>query len=131
MRRGVVTPTELGKLLPKVCGQETSHDGRRWRASNPFHGHCAVVAVLVQATLGGFVQWAKISPSARAEPVSHYWNILPDGTVRDFTGSQFRGKMFQLPKGRNITNSLVFIRIKKSKRYKLLVTKFREVIRRA
>jgi hypothetical protein len=61
----------------------TSADGGNWSADNPAWGQCAVTALVVQDMLGGALLRADV------QGVSHYWNLLDDGTEVDLTREQF------------------------------------------
>ncbi len=114
---------QLKEALPLICDSETVHEGCRdgWSLQNPLWGHGAVVSVLVHNLFGGHITASAIAQPKKWEGVRHYRNVLPDGTTADFTACQF-GNAFPVLKGeKRITNSLVHLRIKKSRRYKLLV----------
>lgn len=85
-----ITIQEFQELLPSVCDRETSQDREGWTPENWAWGHCAVVALLAQNVFGGDL----LRSSLANDPIfykggSHYRNILPDGTIVDFTASQF------------------------------------------
>lgn len=122
----VVTHNRFRAILLKICTKETCHDtcADHWSPENPLWGHCAVVSVLAQKIFDGDVTAANIASPRRWMSNRHYRNILPDGTVTDFTRGQFGGRYPKLSGEKIITNSLVHIRIRGSHRYKLLEQRF-------
>ena len=59
-----------------------------WSSSNAAWGQCAVTACIVQDLLGGDIIWSLAkSPDQREH--SHYFNVLPDGSIVDLTKEQF------------------------------------------
>lgn len=80
----VPTPlaAELYSLIKTGWSAETSSD-ENWSPDCPEAGQCAVTALIVQDILGGVLSRAIVNGT------SHYWNGLDDGTVIDFTRSQF------------------------------------------
>lgn len=63
--------------------RDTSSDPQGWTPENPALGQCAVTALVVQHFLGGELLRAVVGD------VSHYWNVLPDGSELDLTRQQF------------------------------------------
>jgi len=61
----------------------TSSDPEGWTEANPAHGQCAVTALVIQDMCGGELLRGKVGA------VSHYWNLLPDGSEVDITYVQF------------------------------------------
>lgn len=114
-----ITQERFKEILPLICDKETSGDPKRWCSRNPLWGHCAVIAMLAHGLFGEKILNGKINFKT-FKNISHYWNLLPDGQEIDFSALQFGKNKIALPKGRNITGSVVFHRIKKSKRFKLL-----------
>ena len=51
---------EYSELVESVCSKETSADPDKWTPENPLHGHCAVVAILVQENFGGEILRASL-----------------------------------------------------------------------
>lgn len=74
------------ELLPQALLEswtaDTSAD-QAWSPQNPALGQCAVTALVVQDYLGGALARTTVNG------VSHYYNILPDGTELDLTREQF------------------------------------------
>lgn len=83
-----VTPEEFEKLLPRICGKETSSDPDGWTRKNPLWGHCAVVSLIAQDLFGGELFRASLEGTPFAHMRSHYLNQLPTGK-KDFTAPQF------------------------------------------
>jgi len=82
---------EYAALLPSLCDVETTLDPAKWRAENPLWGHCALATLIGWELFGGEMLRASLAGVPGFGPRdSHYWNRLPDGTVVDFTQSQFR-----------------------------------------
>jgi hypothetical protein len=73
---------DMGFVRAGWC-RETSADPTGWTPNNPAWGQCAVTALVVQDLLGGDLL------RARAGSVSHYWNLLADGSEVDLTRDQF------------------------------------------
>jgi len=73
---------ELRDRLSRGWSAETSSD-ENWSAENPPLGQCAVTALIVQDKCLGKLLRSTVNG------VSHYWNLLPDGTEVDLTRSQF------------------------------------------
>ena len=83
---------DLLKVLLKVASRETSLDPKNWSSKNPLHGHCAVVALLVQEKFGGkFLRASLLEIGGYDGMGSHYWNLLPNGAQVDLTACQFKG----------------------------------------
>ncbi len=95
---------EYLEILLEVCSAETSADPDNWTPENPLHGHCAVVALLVQKEFGGKLLRASLDGVAGYEQMrSHYWNELLNGSEVDLTAKQFRGNDRDLvPPGSNL-----------------------------
>jgi hypothetical protein len=85
-------PDAFATLLPSLCSRETAAaGGKGWTLENPLFGHCAVVSLLAQDLFDGELMRISLEGTPFAESRSHYFNRLPDGTVRDFTLAQFQG----------------------------------------
>ena len=82
------THNDIYMRLRRCWSAETSSDPDRWTQANPAWGQCAVTACLLQDELGGEILWTKAICPDRQE-YSHYFNLLPDGTVFDATRQQF------------------------------------------
>lgn len=74
------------ELLPQALRESwtarTSAD-EGWSPANPSLGQCAVTALIVQDYAGGTLARTTVGG------VSHYYNILEDGTEVDLTREQF------------------------------------------
>lgn len=95
----------------------TSNDRKKWRASVPAYGQCAVTSLLVQDHFGGKLVRGEF------EGGSHYWNRLPDGTEIDLTASQFE----TIPDFKNVafrSRKYVLSYPDTVVRYRLLVARF-------
>ncbi len=119
-----VTIDKFEETLPSICDRETTYDYNDWVPDNPLWAHCAIISLLAHNIFGGKVIRGKINLKGRKDPVTHYWNILPDGKLKDFSSPQFKNCQPRLPDGRNITNDVSFLRLKRSKRFKLLAFRF-------
>jgi len=82
---------ELKYLLKNSCSRETAYNPDLWSPENPFFGHCAVIALIVQDLNGGKIQ-GRYFPEEWIDNLgskSHYWNILQDGILIDLSRDQF------------------------------------------
>lgn len=72
-------------LLSDCCSKETCYPklADKWKRSNAWLGHCAIVAAIVQKHCGGSI--------AYNHELNHYWNVLDDDTEVDLTRDQFPG----------------------------------------
>lgn len=117
----VLRMEEFKKILPEICDRETSQDSKRWTPENPLYGHCAVVSLVAQNLFGGAL--ARISLMHIPEfshMRSQYFNLLPDGSVEDFTREQFG---FHYPYGGLIQTqerSYILSNEETKERYKIL-----------
>lgn len=84
-----MTPLQFAELLPHACAGETSFLPKKWTPENPTLGHCAVAAVLAQRIFGGKILRISLNRTPFAFLRSHYWNVLPDRSHKDFTSAQF------------------------------------------
>lgn len=84
--RESVLPGGLDQLLSCVArlwSQQTSVDPANWSPGNPAWGQCAVTSLIIQDCFGGDLVRSTVGG------ISHYWNVLPDGSVIDVTFEQF------------------------------------------
>lgn len=83
---------ELRYLIRASASRETCvPPADLWTPANPLYGHCAVAAALTEDFCGGTTKRGVI-PGEWQERLgfrSHYWNILPDGSVADLSKEQF------------------------------------------
>ena len=73
--------------VERAWTRETSSAPEAWSPANPAFGQCAVTALVVQDFYGGSLLRVQVGD------VSHYWNVLPDGTELDLTRQQFGGEI--------------------------------------
>lgn len=75
----------LHERLLEVWSSETTADpaGYATPGATKSYGQCAVTALVIQNRLGGELM------RTTADGVSHYFNLLPDGTTVDLTRDQF------------------------------------------
>ncbi|TSC74230.1 MAG: hypothetical protein G01um101444_348 [Parcubacteria group bacterium Gr01-1014_44] len=86
----VQMPTQkFRKILPKICGKDTSFDPKGWTKDNLFWGHSSVVSLLAQSLFQGVIYGVVLKGTKFAKLKFHFWNFFPDGTQEDFTRSQF------------------------------------------
>lgn len=81
MRKGQITPELLRTYLQKAWNEKTSVGGYSQDAVST--GQCAPTAMVVQDYFGGELL------RVINQGVSHYFNLLPDGTELDLTRDQF------------------------------------------
>jgi hypothetical protein len=121
-----MTIAEFKKILPKICGKDTSSDPGGWTTENLFWGQGAVVSLLAQSLFQGEILGVSLRDTKFADLKLHFWNQLPGRKEKDFTRSQF-GKEF--PKG--LVVELVSLHSllegkKRLQRLKLLQERFEE-----
>ena len=78
----------LENAIRTSWGSDTTSDAQRWSAQNPAWGQCAVTACVLNDYLGGEIVWAQ-AQLPDGESISHYFNKLPSGEIRDLTREQF------------------------------------------
>ena len=99
--RNIITPSDLEPLLERAWSQATSADHSGWSRRNAAWGQCAVTACVVQEYFGGVLLRVNAFVPGVSEPIGHYFNQLPDGTIADLTRKQFpEGTMFSAPEER-------------------------------
>ncbi len=74
---------QLRSELECVWDANTSTDPGGWTADNPARGHCTVAVLVVQDQFGGRILRGLVGG------LSHFWNLLPDGSEVDLTRDQF------------------------------------------
>lgn len=84
-----ITPDQIRSILPDICSGETAYDSKSWTSENPLGGHCAIVSAIAQDIFGGEIVRMSLADTEFAHLSSHYWNRLPDGSIEDFTRTQF------------------------------------------
>lgn len=86
--RSLITVERLLVALQASWLPQTCFDAQEWSAENPARGQCVVSSLVVQSFLGGdLLRYAVQGPGFEER---HYCNVLPDGTVLDMTGSQYK-----------------------------------------
>lgn len=105
----------LKEAIEKAWDQDTAYNGV-WTEKNKSYGQCAVTALLVQNYFQGKIYKADV----KGEQYSHFWNVLPDGKVKDLTKSQFRGKTIELINIRSKTVDELMMDKDLKKRYEIL-----------
>ncbi len=91
-------------LLRECLEQKISACPEHWSEKDPFHGTCAVVALLNQNLFGGKILRASLLDLPKYSHMqSHYWNRLRNGFEVDLTAGQFRGNDRDLvPEGQTV-----------------------------
>lgn len=84
-----MTVRKFEKLLPKICGQDTSFDPKGWTKDNLFWGQCAVVSLLAYSLYKGGIIFVSLKGTKFSKLKFHFWNEFPDETQKDFTRAQF------------------------------------------
>lgn len=82
------TIQELTAALHASWGADTCFDASEWSTDNPARGQCVVSSLIVQDYIGG--ELLRYEVGNNGQPETHYCNQLPDGTILDTTGSQYR-----------------------------------------
>ncbi len=77
------------KILPKICGKDTSFDPKGWNKKNLFWGQSAVVSLLAHSIFKGQIMCVALKGTKFAKLKFHLWNVFADGHHEDFTRSQF------------------------------------------
>lgn len=124
-----MTIPAFAKLLPKICGQDTSFDPRGWTKDNPLWGHCAVVSLLAQSLFQGEILYVSLKGTKFAFMKCHFWNAFPSGRQKDFTRAQF-GKEYPADSEVKIANPAMFKDKNTQRRLKLLQERFAEECKR-
>lgn len=118
-----MTIPKFAKLLPKICGQDTSFDPKGWTKENPLWGHCAAVSLLAQSLFLGEILYVSLQGTKFASMKFHFWNALPSGWQKDFTRAQF-GKEYTADLVIKIASPLMFRNRSTQRRFKLLQERF-------
>src|SRR3989344_954697 len=123
-----MTVKEFRRILPQICGRDTSIDPDGWTVKNPLWGHCAVVALLAQSLFQGEILYGSLKGTKFVKMTFHFWNSLPggkrpDGRQVDFTRTQFGRDYPKFPEIKTATES--FFKGKDlQRRFKLLQERF-------
>jgi len=78
---------ELRRAIEASWGPDTCFDELEWTPENPARGQCVVTSLVVQHFLGGELQ--KFATTFNGHEESHYYNVLPDGTLVDLSREQY------------------------------------------
>lgn len=119
---------ELRAIREKFCqvaDGETAFDAQIWASADcPLSQHCKAVSTVLRVLLGGLILYRS------TERGTHYWNLLPCGSMIDFTASQFSADL----KGDGLNPSMdpthVLIppktdSLQRKKRFKLLLDRYK------
>jgi hypothetical protein len=83
LARKRATVSDLTAALAESWSRDTSADPTGWSDENRAWGQCAVTALIVQDYVEGSLLRGEVGP------ISHYWNVLPNGEHVDLTWVQF------------------------------------------
>ena len=74
--------------LKKFCTKSSCYPPlqTKWKPTNPFCGHCAIISLYMNEKFGGKIKRAKYDDGQ-----THYWNEI-DGHDYDFTAEQFSSR---------------------------------------
>lgn len=102
--------------LRKAWCRETAHPSyqNKWSADNPSYGQCAVSCLAMQDIYGGDIYECKVNGKR------HYVNILPQGTMYDFTAEQFNIKCIKYDDMKPRTRSSLLKSASVKERYLML-----------
>lgn len=83
----MISDRQLEQAFIESWNEDTCVDSSVWSPDNPSRGQCVPTALIVQDVFGGELEKLRVSYDGVEE--SHYRNILPDGSVRDYTRKQY------------------------------------------
>lgn len=83
-----VSIEDLLLALQASWSDETCYDASEWTIDNPARGQCVASSLVVQKFLGGDLIRYRVKGAGFEE--THYCNVLPDQTILDTTGSQYK-----------------------------------------
>ncbi len=126
----IMTTDEFRKLLPRICGRDTSSDPNGWTTGNILWGHSAVVALVAQDLFSGELLWTSFEGTKFVSLRSHYWNQLPDDNRIDFTQSQFAGRYPKKMMPLLLARVSVLIHSQTAKRYATLMERLAKELQR-
>lgn len=116
-------------VIIKAWSKETASplSADAWSEENPSLGQCAVTALLVHEMMGGYIIRTVIAGFG-----SHYYNVLPDGSVCDLTRGQFLPGTV-VPLGEAVERDAILgsqraISARTQERYALLVSRFMDIL---
>ena len=111
----MINKDKIQKVLINCWSSETSS---KWTESNPALGQCSVTALVIQDFYGGRLLKSKINNDW------HFYNEI-DGTIYDFTASQFLNELKYTYELSNRNEVLLDTSVEQ---YKILYKKFSEKI---
>lgn len=118
----------VSAILTSVwCAETASPESAAvWPSKNPAWGQSAVTALVIYEMFGGWIMRAEVENHG-----SHYYNVLPDGSVCDLTKGQFSPGT-AIPKGEEVPRERLFCgcraRVARTQeRYALLLARFVDV----
>ena len=120
-----MTIAKFKKILPKICGKDTSFDPKGWTKENPFWGHCGVIRLLADSLFQGGVINATFKGTKYSRLEFHFWNVFLDGKEKNFPNDKF-GKECpgELQIGWMADGSVFFADKSMQRRLKLLQERF-------
>lgn len=119
----------LERIFPQVWSRETSAFPDEWSEDNPSCGQCFHTSWVAFTYLRGTVLQSVLPH----EGFVHFWNVLPGGTVHDFTAAQLCGtEIDQCKLVRTVITPRVFRQYleyftEARKRYQLFCERFLEM----
>jgi hypothetical protein len=119
-----MTIKEFEKVLPKICGKDTSSDSGGWTKENLFWGQGAAVSLLAQSLFQGKIFGVSLKNTKFAKMKFHFWNTFPDGIKKDFTRSQFGREYPRKLQAESIEATLLLAGKNTFRRFKLLQERF-------
>ena len=116
-------------VIMKAWVRETASPlvASKWEAENSSLGQCTVTALLIHEMMGGNIMRTVVPGLG-----SHYYNILPDGSVCDLTRGQFPPGT-KVPDGRVVEREDVLCTdeskaVATQERYALLLSRFMDLL---
>lgn len=115
----------IRERLCQVADADTAFDAQKWaKATCPLSQHCKAVSTVLRVILGGVILYCSTKQG------THYWNLLPCGSMIDFSASQFSANL----KGDGLNPAMdpthVLIppkteNLQRKKRFKLLLDRYK------
>lgn len=87
---------DITEALEASWASDTAFRSEDWSMENPARGQCVISSLIVQDYLGG--ELARCTAESDALQETHYFNLLPDGTVIDTTKNQYAHTVSLTPK---------------------------------
>ena len=119
-----MTVVEFKKVLPKICGKDTSFDPDGWTRKNMFWGHSAVVSLLAQSLFHGGIFGISLRGTKFWKMKFNFCNVFPDGLSVDFTRAQFRKEYPDMSEAEKVEVYILFANKNTRERFKLLLERF-------